>query len=111
MMDRAVSSIDLDELVEHWTVLEDERTLVDAKRGATRLGFALLLKFYACHGRFPGTGRSCPARWWSSSPASCRFPPADLGSYEWIGRTIDTHRAQIREHLGFRECTVADAES
>ena len=47
----ARSSIDLDELVEHWTVLEDERALVSAKRGATRLGFALLLKFYTRHGR------------------------------------------------------------
>jgi len=33
--------------------LDDERTLVAGKRGATRLGFALLLKFYTRHGRFP----------------------------------------------------------
>src|SRR5690349_21286149 len=37
--------MDLDELVEHWTLLEDERQLVAGKRGATRLGFALALKF------------------------------------------------------------------
>jgi hypothetical protein len=36
--------------------------------------------------------------------------PADLRSYEWIGRSIERHRAQIREYVGFRECTVADAE-
>jgi hypothetical protein len=34
----------------------------------------------------------------------------ELGLYEWSGRTIEYHRAQIRAHLGFRECTVADAE-
>jgi hypothetical protein len=39
------SPLDLDELVEHWTVLEDER----GKRGATRLGFALLLEFFTRH--------------------------------------------------------------
>jgi len=38
--------VGIDELVEHWTVLRDERGLVDAKRGASRLGFTLLLKFY-----------------------------------------------------------------
>src|SRR5260221_11590636 len=45
--------MDLDELVEQWTLLEDERQLVAGKRGATRLGFALALKFYARAGRFP----------------------------------------------------------
>ena len=52
-------SLDLDELVEHWTLLDDERELIAGKRGPTRLGFALLLKFYTRAGRFPRgpTGR------------------------------------------------------
>lgn len=29
--------------------------------------------------------------------------------FEWSGRTIEYYRAQIRQHLGFRECTVEDA--
>ena len=45
--------MDLDELVDQWTLLKDERELVAGKRGPTRLGFALLLKFYARAGRFP----------------------------------------------------------
>jgi hypothetical protein len=45
--------LDLDELVEHWTLLDDERELIAGKRGPTRLGFALLLKFYTRAGRFP----------------------------------------------------------
>jgi len=44
------SPVEVDELVEHWTVLEDEQQLVAGKRGATRLGFALLLKFYTRSG-------------------------------------------------------------
>jgi hypothetical protein len=47
----------LDELVEQWTVLHDEQELIAGKRGPTRLGFALLLKFFTQHGRFPA-GRS-----------------------------------------------------
>jgi hypothetical protein len=39
--------MDLDQLVDHWTLLTDERELVAGKRGPTRLGFALLLKL-AC---------------------------------------------------------------
>jgi hypothetical protein len=34
----------------------------------------------------------------------------ELGFYDWIGRTIEYHRAQIRDPLGFRVCGVADAE-
>ncbi|MFI6731141.1 hypothetical protein NRF20_44235 [Streptomyces sp. R-74717] len=29
---------------------------------------------------------------------------------DWTGRTVEYHRVQIRAHLGFRECSVADAE-
>ncbi|MDQ6782744.1 MAG: hypothetical protein M3063_04745 [Actinomycetota bacterium] len=47
------SRMGVDDLVEHWTVLPDERDLVAGKRGATRLGFALLLKFYTNRGNFP----------------------------------------------------------
>ena len=34
--------VGMEELVEHWTVLREERDLVDAKHGATRLGYALI---------------------------------------------------------------------
>jgi hypothetical protein len=39
-----------------------------------------------------------------------KVPAADLGLYEWIGSTIEYHRTQIRAHLGYRVCSVADAD-
>lgn len=39
-----------------------------------------------------------------------KVPAADFGFYEWSGSTFDYHRKQIRDHLDFRECSVADAE-
>ncbi|WP_406530873.1 DUF4158 domain-containing protein [Streptomyces sp. I8-5] len=39
-----------------------------------------------------------------------QVPASELESYDWTGRTVEYHRAQIRDHLGFRECSVADAE-
>jgi hypothetical protein len=39
-----------------------------------------------------------------------KVPPSEIAFYEWQGRTIEYHRAQIRRHTGFRECTDADAE-
>lgn len=48
---------DPDELIDFWTLLDEDRELLAGKRGATALGFALLLKHYSRHGRFP-RGRS-----------------------------------------------------
>ena len=53
--------MDLEELVEHWTLLEDERELVGRKRGATRPGFALRLRFCARAGRLPRGRSKLPA--------------------------------------------------
>nr|WP_157679861.1 hypothetical protein [Mycobacterium intracellulare] len=37
--------------------------------------------------------------------------PTEIAFYEWTGRTSKFHRTQIRQALGFRECTVGDAEA
>ncbi len=42
-----------EELVEHWTLDVEDRVLLSNKTGATRLGFAVLLKFFQQEGRFP----------------------------------------------------------
>ncbi|MFJ2905443.1 MULTISPECIES: DUF4158 domain-containing protein [unclassified Streptomyces] len=55
-----VTPSDLDELVEHWTLLKDEQRLVSGKRGATRLGIAVLLKFCTQYGRFPRNHAELP---------------------------------------------------
>lgn len=102
--------LSLDDLVEHWTLVGDEHDLVAGKRGATRLGFALLLKFYTQQGRFPRGRSELPAEAIEFVARQVKVPPEELGFYEWAGSTIEYHRAQIRRHLGFRECTVADAE-
>jgi hypothetical protein len=37
--------------------------------------------------------------------------PAAWAQYDWPGRSIEYHRAQIRQHVGFRETTVADGHT
>jgi Domain of unknown function (DUF4158) len=96
--------MDLDELADHWTLLTDERELVARKRGPTRLGFALLLKFYARAGRFPCGRAELDDNAVAFVARQVGVPTSDLGFYECSGSTIGYHRAQIRRHLGFREC-------
>ncbi|MFB9682048.1 Tn3 family transposase [Streptosporangium vulgare] len=101
----------MDELVEHWTVLNDEAGLVNAKQENTRLAFALLLKFYTQHGRFPRGRAEFPDEVVDYVARQTKTPASTLGRYEWSGRTIERHRREIRDHLGFRECSAADADT
>jgi hypothetical protein len=75
-----------------------------------KLGFALLLRFYAVHGRFPSGRGEIPDQAIAHVARLVDVPAADLGFYEWDGRTIKAHRADIRRYFGFRECSVADAD-
>jgi hypothetical protein len=102
--------LSLDELVDDWTLVGDERDLIAGKRGATRLGFAVLLKFYTCHGWFPSARSELPGEAVEFVAKQVKVPASELGFYEWSGRTVEYHRSQIREHLGFRVCSVADAD-
>jgi len=102
--------LDGDELIEHWTLVGQELEQVAGKRGPSRLGFALLLRFHTLHGRFPRGRHELPDEAIAYVATLVKVPAADLGFYEWQGRTWEYHRAQIRTFRGFRECTVADAD-
>src|SRR3989442_2358191 len=100
-----------EELLEHFTLLPDELTAVGNKSGATRLGFAVLLKCLQYEGRFPRSRQEV-------APDVVRFLATQVGvdaplfaQYAWEGRTIEAHRAQIREMSKLREFRRADEEA
>src|SRR6266516_1492857 len=99
-----------EELVEHWSVDVEDRTLLGNKTGATGVGFAVLLKFFRQEGRFPQYKHEVPGIVITYLATQVGVAPEAYLQYAWQGRTIEYHRAQIREALGFRESTVADAE-
>src|SRR5690349_6945400 len=61
-----------DELLEHFTLLPDELTAIGNKSGATRLGFAVLLKCLQYEGRFPRSRQEV-------APEVVRFLAAQVG--------------------------------
>jgi hypothetical protein len=97
-----------EDLIACWTLVEDDWDLVGNKAGATRLGFALLLKFVEVEGRFPRHAGELPRQVVDYLAEQVKVAPARLAEYAWTGRTIEYHRAQIRHALSFRECTVDD---
>ncbi|MFJ9975276.1 DUF4158 domain-containing protein [Streptomyces sp. NPDC090621] len=42
-----------EDMIEVWTLLEEDQERLRNKSGANRLGFALLLKFFEVEARFP----------------------------------------------------------
>jgi hypothetical protein len=49
-----------DDLVASWTLIGDDWQLVGNKTGATRLAFALILKFFEIEARFPRAADEFP---------------------------------------------------
>ena len=99
-----------EELIDCWTLVDRDWELVANKTGATRLGFALLLKFFELEGRFPAHAAELPPAAVEYVAGLVKVAASELEQYEWSGRTIEYHRAQIREASGFREPTRADEE-
>lgn len=102
----------LDELIDSWTLLPDELELVNRnKTEHTKLGLAVLLKYFQLEGRFPRRQRDVPQTAIEFVARQLRIAPAAYDRYDWQGRSIKLHRATIRVHLGFRQGTVADADA
>jgi Domain of unknown function (DUF4158) len=99
------------ELAEHWTLDPGELALLANKAGPTRLGFAVLLKAFGYEGRFPRAKHEIPGVIIVHLAQQVGVPAELYPRYEWSGRTIEYHRAQIRAQLGFREATVQDGHA
>ncbi|MGN9788628.1 Tn3 family transposase [Nonomuraea sp. ZG12] len=102
--------VDEDELVGNWMLLDEEMNLLTGRRGPTKLGFALMLKFHQLHGRFPRGRAELPDDAVDYVARAVKVPASDLAFYEWDGRTSKDHRTDIRTFTGFRDCGVDDAE-
>lgn len=98
------------ELIEQWTLLPNEWSLIEAKTDHNRLGAAILLKFFQLEGRFPQHKHEIPSSVISYMAKHVSVSPDAFLAYDWSGRSIKHHRAEIRSFLGFREATSQDAE-
>ncbi len=99
-----------EELIGAWTLVEADRQLLANKTGASRLGFALALKFFEIEGRFPRHVGDLPRPAVSYMASQVSVAADVLTDYDWSGRTNRYHRAQIRRAFGFREATVGDED-
>ena len=76
-----------------------------------RSGLRALLKFLQAEGRFPWHPQEVPRSAIEYLARQTGLDPAEWWRYDWKGRMIKYHRAEIRVLLGFRKATLADSDS
>ncbi|MFD2414850.1 DUF4158 domain-containing protein [Amycolatopsis pigmentata] len=97
-----------EDLIAHWTLVEDDWRLLGAKTGATRLGFALLLKCFEMEGRFPSDFEDVPSAVVDFMAELLQLEPGLFAKYSLTNRPAKRHWTQIRRALGCRPATEDD---
>lgn len=99
----------IDELIDNWTLLPNEITIVTkSNKEHNCLGFALLLKYFKLEGSFPYRMSDIPQSAIEFVARQLRLSPTCLTKYQFSGRVASRQRGVIRSLLGFREATLAD---
>jgi hypothetical protein len=81
----------LDELIEQFTLLPNERELLGNKTGATRLGFAVRLKYFQHEGRFPARKSDVPRAVVAFLAKQVDVSARASAAYDWSGRSVTYH--------------------
>lgn len=81
-----------------------------SKSGPGRIGFAALLKFFQAEARFPAAKADAPTAAVQYLALQTNAAASAWDEYDWNGRAIKYHRAEIRALWDFREATVEDGE-
>lgn len=96
------------ELDTHWALTAQEEALTVARRGPSRFGFVVLLKFFQYEGRFPESRREIPADVMRYVAVQLAMPLNTLDAFDWQDRTARRQRAEILEWLDIRRTEEAD---
>lgn len=100
-----------EELVEHFTLLPDEWALLPDKNPVNQLGFAVLFKFFQLEARFPTAKQEVSKLVTSYIAQQLGVSPKLQQQYQWRGRTIERHRAEIRAFFGFHQASAQDLQA
>lgn len=78
------------------------------RKAETKIGFAVLYKFFQNSGRFPYSKFEISNELICYISEQIGVDDSYYNVYDWNGKSIINHRKQIRELFLFRECTVQD---
>nr|WP_272924376.1 DUF4158 domain-containing protein [Streptomyces sp. SID8381] len=98
----------MDGVVEHFTLNSDEAGWLRNKTGATRLGFAVQLKFLTWRGRFPRMRLELPPDAVEHVAKQVGVAASELAFNDFTSRAAKRHRSELRELTGWHEWTKTD---
>ncbi len=93
------------------TLSVDELSLVLSRSIMNRFDFAVQLKFFAVHGRFPRSLTEVDPKIVAHIAEQVGVEPGPTVANPSRSRTLRRYRAEIRAHFGFRRTTNKDATS
>lgn len=99
-----------EELIENWTLVPTELELVKKKVDFNQIGFAILLKYFQLMARFPDSPSDIPDRSITYIASQLLADESLYFKYNWQGRSIKNHRAEIRRLFGFQTATTSDSK-
>ena len=79
------------DLGERWSLTHDEFDLLRNRTDQSRIGFAVLLKFFQVDGRFPNERREVPGAALDYVAAQVAVSPEKFSEYEFGGRSCEQH--------------------
>ncbi len=100
------------ELIDLFSIMQSEFEIIYKKSNKTnQLGFACLYKFFQLDARFPNSQFEIPNSVVTFIGKQLNINIDFFQQYDWDGRTIKRHRAEIRKLFDFKEMTVKDSEA
>lgn len=99
---------ELEELIEYFTFLPNELSEIGNKSGETRIGFAVMFKFFQNEARFPNHKNEIPKVVINYIAKQVHIDAKLFEGYDFGSRSFFYHKAQIRKFFGFREVTSED---
>jgi len=77
-----------EELIEHFTLVKEDLSIFGNKTGSSRLGCALLLKYFQYEGHFPTDRHDIPKPVVDYIARQLKLDTVLFARYDWEGRTI-----------------------
>jgi TnpA family transposase len=97
-----------EELIEHFSISQDEANWLSGRSAGNQIGAAVLLKCFQYLGRFPTSPKEVPDLIISYISRQLIIAEESYANYDWQSRRATYDRSEIRDMLGFRETGKAD---
>lgn len=102
--------LNINEEIEAFMLNPQELALVTSKHKTTRVGFAVLLKYFQLEYHFPSVKSEVPKNMLHFIAKQLQLPLELYSSYQFDSRTTHRHKQEILHFFGFKEEQDEDRE-